>query len=236
MEAFSRSGWIQGWHRFDILRLTHWMLRLRWQHWTHHLQPSQPEVIMNFSLPSHCRREPFSGAFHPQLHHHQPALHRRHESPRIWAIQLHGKDLESPGENPFSAYLCPAQTLEHHTLTSLSFIPSSNPCSRIAVLDSCILAADWSRSGENARVDTRVTQGRGCGDDQDLGPHILYPLPQGQLTTSSHPASHCVSDQKMRNPLRFSFPGDKVELFRKTFLLDLIKETNNHVSFTTRKQ
>ena len=191
---------------------------------------------MKLSLPSHCRHEPFSGAFHPQLHHHQPELHRGHESPRIWAIQHHGKNPESPGENPSSAYPRPAQTLAHHMLTSLSFIPSSNPCSRIAVLGSCILAADWPCSGENARVDTRIMQGRGWGDDQDLDSHILYPLSQDQLTTSSHPASHYVSDQKVQNPLRFSFPGEKVELFRKTFLLELIKETNNHISFTTREQ
>ena len=46
-----------------------------------------------------------------------------------------------------------------------------------------------------------------------------------QLTTNCQSVSHCIPNQKMQNPLGLPFPGDKVELFRKIFLLELIKKT-----------
>lgn len=105
---------------------------------------------------SHCRCEPFSGVLHPQLHHHQPTLHRGNGEPGIWDIHQHGENLESPGESP-SKTLSPIPTFVlpsslAHLLISLSFIPSSNHCSRTAVLGPSILAADWPCSGEKFRV------------------------------------------------------------------------------------
>lgn len=105
---------------------------------------------------SYCRYEPFSGVLHPQLHHHQPALHRGHGEPGIWDIQQHGENLESPGESP-SKTLSPIPTFVlysylAHLLISFSFTPSSNHCSRTAVLGPSILAADWPCSGKKFRA------------------------------------------------------------------------------------
>lgn len=42
---------------------------------------------------------PLPGAIHPQLHHNQPALRRRHSASRLLEIQLHGEDPAGSGES-----------------------------------------------------------------------------------------------------------------------------------------
>lgn len=77
-----KFGWMQGGHRWDISNLIRWTLSLRTA--SNPLLTAIPARDHNEPLSlSSCRHEPFSGALHPELHHHQPALHRGHGAPGI---------------------------------------------------------------------------------------------------------------------------------------------------------
>lgn len=86
----------------------------------------RPKIVMSVHSfpPSNCRCGPSPGAFHPQFHHHQPALHPRHEAPRICEVQLHREGFESPGKSPLVLALA-CLALVPPSLCSLPAFPSS---------------------------------------------------------------------------------------------------------------